>query len=153
MNQPLIQVAGSAEKPLNVGGFQITVLASAEETGGQELFRIGGPEGMGPGPHHHHWDESFYVLSGSVYCGVNENETLATVGTLIHVPGGATHWFKFAKGGGEFFSITSHGDASKMFTAFDKGVDWESPDRQGLIALAASYGRVVLPETSAPSTS
>jgi hypothetical protein len=54
--------------------------------------------------------------------------------------------FKFAKGGGEFSSITSHGNASKMFTAFDKGIDWESPDRQGLIALATNYGQVVLPD-------
>ena len=114
------------------------------------MFRIAGPEGTGPGPHHHPWDESFYVLSGEVYCGVNDLETLATAGTLIHVPGGATHWFKFAKGGGEFFSVTSHGNASEMFTAFDKGVNWENPDRTGLITLAASYGQIVSPHKSAP---
>ena len=153
MKLPLIQPANIAAKPLNIGGFQITVLASTEDTGGYELFRIVGPEGTGPGPHHHHWDESFYVLSGEVYCGVNEVETLATVGTLIHVPGGTTHWFKFAKGGGEFFSITSNGNASKMFTAFDKGVNWANPDRTGLIALAASYGQVVSPQKSVPETS
>jgi quercetin dioxygenase-like cupin family protein len=147
MKLPLIKTAKSAARPLNVGGFQITVLASTEETGGYELFQIVGPEGTGPGPHHHHWDESFYVVSGAVYCGVNEAETLATVGTLIHVPGGTTHWFKFAKGGGEFLSVTSHGNASKMFAAFDKGVNWENPDRKELIALAESYGQVVLPQT------
>ena len=57
MNQPLIQPASSASKHLNVGGFQITVLASTEETGGYELFRIAGPEGTGPGPHHHHVEQ------------------------------------------------------------------------------------------------
>jgi cupin superfamily acireductone dioxygenase involved in methionine salvage len=75
---------------------------------------------------------------------MNEEKTLATAGTLIHVPGGTTHWFKFAEGGGEFFSITSHGHASQMFTAFNKGVNWENPDREALIALAASYGQVVV---------
>jgi quercetin dioxygenase-like cupin family protein len=142
---PLIQPPISAAKPLNVGGFQITVLASTEVTDGYELFRIAGPEGTGPGPHYHQWDESFFVLSGAVYCGVDDDETLATVGTLIHVPGGTTHWFKFAEGGGEFFSITSHGNASKMFTAFNEGINWEDPDRESLIALAASYEQVVLP--------
>ena len=142
---PLIQPPISAAKPLNVGGFQITVLASTEVTDGYELFRIAGPEGTGPGPHYHQWDESFFVLSGAVYCGVDDDETLATVGTLIHVPGGTTHWIKFAEGGGEFFSITSHGNASKMFTAFNEGINWEDPDRESLIALAASYGQVVLP--------
>jgi quercetin dioxygenase-like cupin family protein len=128
-----------------VGGFKITVLASTDQTDGYELFRIAGPEGTGPGPHHHAWDESFFVLSGAVHCGVDGAETLATTGTVIHVPGGCTHWFKFAKGGGEFFSITSKGNASQMFEAFDQGINWSDPDRQALIALAASYGQTVLP--------
>lgn len=143
MRQALIQSADQAARALDVGGFKITVLASTEQTGGYELFRIAGPEGTGPGPHHHAWDESFFVLSGAVHCGVNETETLATTGTVIHVPGGCTHWFRFAAGGGEFFSITSRGNASKMFEAFDKGINWADPDRRALAALAASYGQTV----------
>jgi quercetin dioxygenase-like cupin family protein len=141
---PLVRLASNAPEPLNIGGFQITVLASTRETGSYELFRIAGPEGTGPGPHYHPWDESFLVLSGTVYCGINEEKTLVTAGALIHVPGGTTHWFKFAEGGGEFFSITSHGQASEMFAAFDKGVNWQNPDRAALTALAASYGQVVV---------
>lgn len=146
MNQPIIQSPEQNSEPLNVGGFQITVLVSTEQTGGYELFRIMGPEGTGPGPHHHAWDESFFVISGAVYCGVDDVETLATAGTLIHAPGGCTHWFKFARGGGELFSITSRGNASKMFQAFDKGINWSDPDRKALIALAGSYGQTVVPK-------
>ena len=145
MKQTLIQSAQQAARPLDVGGFQITVLASVEQTGGYELFRIAGPGGTGPGPHHHAWDESFFVLGGTVHCGVDGVETLASTGALIHVPGGCTHWFRFAEGGGEFFSITSHGNASKMFQAFDKGINWADPDRQALVSLAASYGQTVEP--------
>ena len=145
MKQTLIQSAQQAARPLDVGGFQITVLAAAEQTGGYELFRIAGPGGTGPGPHHHAWDESFFVLSGTVHCGVDGVETLASTGALIHVPGGCTHWFKFAEGGGEFFSVTSHGNASKMFQAFDKGINWADPDRQALVSLAACYGQTVEP--------
>ena len=147
MEQAFIQHIGKSARPLEVGGFKITVLASTELTGGYELFRISGPEGTGPGPHHHPWDESFFVLGGAVHCGVGEEESLATAGTLIHVPGGATHWFRFAEGGGEFFAITSQGNASKMFEAFDKGINWANPDRKALIELAASYGQVVLPKS------
>ena len=147
MKQILIQSEQQAARPLDIGGFQITVLASTEQTDGYELFRIAGPEGTGPGPHHHFWDESFFVLSGAVHCGVDGVETLATTGTLIHVPGGATHWFRFAEGGGEFFSITSQGNASKMFQAFGQGINWVSPDRQALMTLAASYGQVVVQKT------
>jgi quercetin dioxygenase-like cupin family protein len=144
MKQPLILSPRETSKPLNVGGFQITVLATVEQTGDYELFRIAGPEGTGPGPHYHAWDESFFVLSGAVHCGVDSTQTLATVGTVIHVPGGSTHWFRFAEGGGEFFSVTSRGNASKMFAAFDQGVNWADPDRQALVALAASYGQTVI---------
>lgn len=144
MIKPLIQSPQEAPEPLDVGGFKITVLASVDETGGYELFRISGPEGTGPGPHHHAWDETFFVLSGAVNCGVDGIDTLATSGTLIHVPGGTTHWFKFASGGGEFFSITSAGNASKMFEAFHKGINWADPDRRALVALAASYGQTVV---------
>jgi len=148
MPQPLIQCAQQAARPLDVGGFKITVLASTEQTGGYELFRIAGPVGTGPGPHYHDWDESFFVLSGAVQCGVDDTEILATSGALIHVPGGCTHWFKFAEGGGEFFSITSRGNASKMFEAFDKGINWADPDRRALMALAASYGQTVVTNSS-----
>jgi quercetin dioxygenase-like cupin family protein len=144
MKKPLIQSAQEAARPLDVGGFKITVLASSEQTEGYELFRIAGPEGTGPGPHHHAWDESFFVLSGAVHCGVEDVETLATTGTVIHVPGGCTHWFRFAQGGGEFFSVTSRGNASKMFEAFDKGINWTDPDRSALVSLAASYGQTVV---------
>lgn len=146
MKVPKVLPPQSTAKPLNVGGFEITVLASREETGGYELFRLVGPEGKGPGPHYHPWDESFYVLSGAVHCGVHDRETLAKPGTLIHVPGGTTHWFKFDTGGGELFSITSYGNAAKMFAAFDQEVNWESPDRKQLVELAAHYGQIVLPQ-------
>ncbi len=144
MKQALIQSTEQAPPPLDIGGFQITVLASTEQTGGAyELFRIAGPAGTGPGPHHHFWDESFFVIGGTVRCGVADRETLATPGTLIHVPSGVTHWFKFAEGGGQFFSVTSQGNASKMFEAFARGVNWAHPDRDALVELAARYGQMV----------
>jgi quercetin dioxygenase-like cupin family protein len=146
MKKPLVMSAEQSPKPLNVGGFNIAVLASVEQTGGYELFRMSGPEGTGPGPHHHAWDESFFVLTGALHCGVDGIDTLATAGTLIHVPGGTTHWFKFASGGGEIFAITSAGNASKMFEAFHKGINWVDPDRRALVELAASYGQTVVTE-------
>ena len=129
---------------LNVGGFMIHVLVSAEDTGGTEIFYQYGPEGKGPGPHFHAWDESFYVLRGELHCGVGSQETVALPGTLIHVPGNTTHWFRFGPGGGALLAITSKGNASRMFTAFDKGIAWDRPDRSALIALAAQYGQTIV---------
>ena len=42
---------------------RLTVLASGTQTGSYELFRQVGPEGSGPPPHTHPWDESFYVIT------------------------------------------------------------------------------------------
>ncbi len=130
--------------PLNAGGFMITVLASREDSSGYEIFHQSGPEGKGPGPHFHPWDEAFYVLAGELHCGVDGVETVAGVGTLIHVPGGSTHWFRFGAGGGAVLAITSRGNASPMFTEYDRGVDWESGDREQLIEVAARHGQTII---------
>jgi quercetin dioxygenase-like cupin family protein len=130
--------------PLNAGGFMITVLASKAETDGYELFHQSGAEGKGPGPHFHPWDETFVVLSGEVHCGVDGKESLATPGTVMHVPGGAVHWFRFGKGGAAVLALTSHGNASDMFTEYHSGINWDSVDRAELIAVAARHGQTVL---------
>ena len=144
MPRALIVAPEDHPAPLHVGGFQIVVLGSQADTGGTEFFHQSGKEGKGPGPHFHPWDETFYVLKGELHCGIDQVETVALPGTLIHVPGGSTHWFRFGKGGGEILAITSTGKASAMFTHFDQGITWESPDRAGLTALAASYGQTII---------
>ncbi len=90
---PAARIVPESERApaLNVGGFMINVLASTDDTGGNELFYQYGPEGKGPGPHFHAWDESFYVLQGELHCGVGDQETVAMPGTLIHVPGNTEH--------------------------------------------------------------
>jgi quercetin dioxygenase-like cupin family protein len=63
MPAPFIVTPVGAPRPLNVVGEKITVLASSAQTGGYEIFLQTGPEGSGPPPHSHPWDESFYVTS------------------------------------------------------------------------------------------
>ena len=130
--------------PLKVGGFDITVLASTHDTMGYEIFVQKGQEGKGPGPHFHPWDETFYILNGKLHCGIDEDEFVALPGTLVHIPMGKTHWFKFGEGGGEFIAITSKGNASEMFTEFDKGINWANPDKNKLVKLAAQYNQTVI---------
>ncbi len=144
MPRPLIVPENKRNKPLDVGGFSITVLASEADTGDYEVFHLAGPEGKGPGPHFHPWDESFFVINGELHCGVDDVETVALAGTLVHVPAGSTHWFRFGKGGATLIGITSRGNASKMFTDFAQGVSWDNPDREKLIELAAKYGQTIL---------
>ncbi len=148
MPVPFIVMPGQAPRPLNVVGEKITVLASGEQTGGYEIFLQVGPEGSGPPPHNHPWDESFYVIKGEIALGVDRSETIAPPGTLVHVPAGTTHWFRFGKGGCEMVSMTSCEGASRLFADFDREIPPEEPDLGKLAEIAQRHGLVVIPPTS-----
>lgn len=143
MREPIVVTPVTAARPLNVVGEQITVLASGAQTGSYEIFHQAGPEGSGPPPHNHPWDEAFYVIEGEIAFGFDERELVAGPGALVHLPAGVTHWFRFGKGGGVMVSMTSREGASHMFTDFDREVSPTAPDLGKLIALGQPYGLVV----------
>jgi quercetin dioxygenase-like cupin family protein len=123
----------------NVVGEQITVLAPGSRTGGYEIFRQVGPEGSGPPPHSHPWDESFYVVSGNVAFGVGDKDTIAEPGTLVHLPAGTMHWFRYGQGGGEIISMTSLEAASHFFADLDRAISPEAPDIQKFVEIANQH--------------
>jgi quercetin dioxygenase-like cupin family protein len=129
----------TAPAPLNVVGEKITVLASGVQTGSYEIFRQAGPEGSGPPPHSHPWDESFYVVKGDIAFGVGDNDMIAVPGTLVHLPAGTTHWFRFGKGGGEMISMTSREAASHFFTDVHRAISPEHPDILKLVEVANQH--------------
>lgn len=143
MREAIVVTPASAPRPLNIVGEQITVLASGAQTGGYEIFHQAGPEGSGPPPHNHPWDEAFYVIKGEVAFGIDERELVAQPGTLVHLPAGVTHWFRFGPGGGEMVSMTSREGASLMFADFDREVSPTAPELDKLIALGRPYGLAV----------
>ncbi|MEM5314726.1 cupin domain-containing protein [Paraburkholderia sp. JHI869] len=136
--QPFVVKPGDYPRTLNVLGEGITVLASREATQGYEIFLQQGPEGSGPPPHSHDWDESFYVIKGSVEISCNGTTTTATPGTLVHVPAGAVHSFTMGADGCEMLSVTGHtGTASSLFTMIDAEVPPGPPDIPKLLEIAA----------------
>jgi quercetin dioxygenase-like cupin family protein len=141
MPSPLIVPPDQAPAPLEVVGEQITVLAPGSRTGSYEIFRQAGPEGSGPPPHSHPWDEAFYVVDGEVVFGVDDQQdVVAHSGTLVHVPNGSTHWFRFGAGGGVMISMTSCAGASEFFTEVDQKVSSTDPDLGALVGIASSHG-------------
>ncbi len=127
------------ERPLDVVGEHIFVLASGARTGGYEIFLQRGPAGSGPPPHSHDWDESFFVTKGGLEFGLGERTMTATAGTLVHVPAGTTHWFRFAEDG-EMISMTSREGASKFFTDVDREVPPADPGSTRIAAVATRHG-------------
>ena len=135
MPEAFVVTPATRPTPLNVVGEQITVLAPGSRTGGYEIFRQAGPEGSGPPPHSHPWDESFYVVRGSVAFGIGGKDMIAEPGTLVHLPAGTIHWFRYGEGGGEMISMTSREAASHFFTDADRATSHEA-----LVEVANQYG-------------
>lgn len=130
--------------PLNVVGEHITVLASGRTTGGYEIFIQEGPEGGGPGPHAHPWDESFFVMRGEAEFSLGDDPaSTATVGTLVHVPAGAKHWFRWRQGGGAMLSITSRTGASAMFSDLHAEIAPDQPNPEKLREITTRHGVAV----------
>ncbi len=148
MPKPFVVTPGNAPRPLKLVGEQITVLASGAQTGSYEIFLQQGPESSGPPPHNHPWDESFYVIKGEIAFGIDGSETTALAGTLVHLPAGTTHWFRFGKGGGEMISMTSREGASVMFTDLDREISPDKPDLGKLVEVARRHGLAVIPPTT-----
>lgn len=138
--QPFVIQPSGYPRSLNVVGEHITVLAPGAATGGYEIFLQEGPEGSGPPPHSHSWDESFYVTRGEVVFGIADKESIAEAGTLVHLPGGTVHWFRFGKKGGQMISMTSREAASAMFEHIDREISPEAPDLPRLLAIAGEHG-------------
>jgi quercetin dioxygenase-like cupin family protein len=138
--QPMIVNEQDYVRPFDIVGEHVTVLASGEKTDSYEIFYQQGPEGSGPPPHNHPWDEAFFILKGDVEFGIGEEVTWGAPGTLVHLPAGTVHWFRFGKGGAVMISITSRLGASKMFEDFDREISPTSPDLGKLIELASLHG-------------
>lgn len=148
MSKPFIVTASEAPAPLKVVGEEITVLASGAQTGSYEIFRQQGPEGSGPPPHKHEWDEAFVIVKGEIEFGVGGETSIARPGTLVHLPAGTVHWFRFGKGGGEMISMTSRAGASAAFADIDREMPPGPPDVEKLVGIVARHGiRVSLPKS------
>ena len=138
--RPFITAPENYAPELDIVGEHVTVLASGEATESYEVFLQRGPEGSGPPPHSHPWDESFYVVKGQIDFGIGSESKTASPGTLVHLPAGTVHWFRFGKGGSEMVSITSRLGASKMFADIAREVAPVNPDVEKLANVGARHG-------------
>src|SRR5262249_38467058 len=118
----------------------VRVLASGEATEGYEIFLQRGPEGSGPPPHSHPWDESFFVTKGRIDFGIGSESTTASPGTLVHMPAGTEHWFRFGEGAGEMLSMTSRLGAWKLFADRAREVSPTNPSLEQLAEVGVRHG-------------
>lgn len=142
--QPFIVSPDNYEPALNVIGTKVTVLASNDATQGYEITLQQGDEGMGPPLHSHAWDESFFVLKGQIEFSYDNKTVMCLPGTLVHVPAGTVHGFRYGPGGGEMFELTGQGSmATRMFTAFNREIPPGPPDISKVLEVLKENGVTV----------
>ncbi len=119
--QPFVVTPEDYDPALNVLGIKVTVLASNDATGAYEITRQQGEPGMGPPPHSHDWDESFYVIAGDVEFTCSGKTVACKPGTLVHVPAGTVHTFRYLSDGCDVLEFTGQGGtATQMFSAVNR---------------------------------
>ena len=143
--QPFVVTPADYDPALNVLGTKVTVLASNAATHSYEITLQQGDEGMGPPLHSHNWDESFYILKGIVEFNCAGKTVMCTPGTLVHVPAGTVHGFRYGAGGGEMLELTGQGGfATRMFTAIDKEIPPGPPDIPKVLEVLKQNGLTVV---------
>lgn len=130
--KPFIVTPDQRPPELTVMGAKITPLAPATAMSDMQLTYQTGEEGIGPPPHRHDWDESFFITKGEVVFSCDGATSICHAGTLVHVPGGTVHAFSFGPGGGEILEITGkNSHAIQMFTEMSQRTSARAPEAQG----------------------
>ena len=86
-------------RPIDLGGFQMSVKATGIETGGAlSLLEANEPPGFGPPLHiHHDAAEAFYVLDGEYVIFLEGREVSCPAGSFVFIPAGIEHGFRVGK--------------------------------------------------------
>jgi mannose-6-phosphate isomerase-like protein (cupin superfamily) len=145
MNQPIItSTPNTYGRALNVLRENITVLAGAAATSGHEILFHQGDESVGPPPHAHPWDESFFVLRGEMVFDIAGKTVVARAGAFLHVPAGTVHSFRYGAGGAEALGVTgANSGASKLFADIDRASTAGPPALPEVVAILGRHGAVL----------
>ena len=87
---------GQAEE-LSCMGAAVRFLCRGEDTGkAWSMMEVSLPENSGPPPHHHPWDEAYYVVEGEVRFHLDGREQVFGKGDFIYAPADKPHGFQGA---------------------------------------------------------
>ena len=142
--QPFVVFPSEYPRALNVLGIKVTVLASNAATQAYEITRQQGERDVGPPPHSHNWDESFYIVAGNVEFTCDGKTVVCSPGTFVHVPAGTVHSFRYLVDGCDVLEFTGQGSiATQMFTAVDSAIPPGPPEIPKLIEVVERNGVTV----------
>lgn len=89
----LVQPHGGLDA-LQVLGTEVRFLCEAEHTERAfSMMEVTLPQGSGPPPHHHDWDEAYYVADGRVSFHIDGATREVGAGDFVYAPAGTVHGF------------------------------------------------------------
>lgn len=92
-SQAIIQHRADA-KALRALGTDVRFLCEGEHTGGAlSMMEVMLPQGSGPPPHHHNWDEAYYLADGRVRFTLGDEVREVGAGDFVYAPAGVVHGF------------------------------------------------------------
>lgn len=84
---------------LAVVGDTYTILLSGAQTAGRFcLIDMKVPDGGGPGPHRHDFEETFHLLEGEIEFAFRGQKSVAKAGMTVSIPANAPHSFRNVSG-------------------------------------------------------
>jgi quercetin dioxygenase-like cupin family protein len=147
--QPLVVKRGEAETIKALGS---EIMFLSREPGVWSLMQVNVPRGVGAAPHDHDFDESYYVLSGSLWLTVAGKEVVLGAGEFVRIPGETVHGFKGTSDSPtQILILQSPGDAEEFFRACAREIKNISADFARMPELGARYGiRFAPPPSNTP---
>lgn len=80
---------------LNILGVSVRFICRAEDTRqAWSLMENVIPENAGPPPHHHPWDEAYFVTAGEVEFQIGDQREIVCAGDFVYAPAGTVHAFR-----------------------------------------------------------
>jgi quercetin dioxygenase-like cupin family protein len=138
-----------------LGDTLLTILATAEETGGAlGLVLASGRKGAGPPPHtHRNEDETFYLLKGEGTFYVGGEAIKAVPGTCVFLPRGIEHWFTIDSDEATVLNLITPGGFESFFKELSVPAQSltlppppsDPPDMARLTATQKKYGIIARP--------
>lgn len=133
-------------RSIDLGGFQMTVKATSDETGGAfTLLEADEPPDFGPPLHiHHDAGEAFYVLDGEYIIFLEEREVPCAEGSFIFIPAGVRHGFRVGKVRSRKLNFYVPAAMIGYFDELSAAIKNEVADPETLSEIALRYSMEVL---------
>lgn len=93
---PSVSIVRQGEgEALTVLGVGVRFVCRAEDTrSAWSLMETIIPKNAGPPPHHHPWDEAYFVTAGEVEFEIGGRRERVRAGDFVYAPGGTLHAFR-----------------------------------------------------------